>query len=114
VAQLQISRDPRLKYIIYEGQITVKGDITKWKPYAGANPHRHHAHISVHGDYDSRKDWQIAGQIQPIDTPTYTVKPGDTLNKIASLKQISPQRLVTLNKLADPNKLTVGQILKLA
>lgn len=66
VAQIQMSRDPRVKYIIYEGQITVKGDITRWKPYHGANPHKHHAHISVVGDpelYDDAREWQIAGPL---------------------------------------------------
>ncbi len=64
VAQIQMSRDPRVKYIIYEGQITVKGDITRWKKYAGPNPHKHHAHISVNAhNADDRSEWNIAGVI---------------------------------------------------
>ena len=66
VAQIQMSRDSRVAYIIYEGQITVKGDITRWKDYHGVNPHKHHAHISVKQDaklYNDRRPWQIAGAI---------------------------------------------------
>lgn len=75
VAQIQMSRDPRVKYIIYEGQITVKGDITQWKPYHGVNPHRHHAHISVVGDarlYDDPSPWHIAG---PLVDDVVTMEP---------------------------------------
>lgn len=69
VASIQASRDPRVKYIIYEGRITVKGDITKWKPYSGVNPHKHHAHISVQPLvqlYDNKADWNIGGNGQVI------------------------------------------------
>lgn len=68
VAQIQLSRDKRVKYIIYEGRITVQGDITKWKPYSGVNPHKHHAHISVHSGSleDDRSNWAIAG---PLTSP---------------------------------------------
>lgn len=68
IAQIQISRDPRVKYIIYEGRITVPGDITRWKPYHGVNPHRHHAHISVVGNsglYDNRAEWNIGTFAEP-------------------------------------------------
>lgn len=43
----------------------------------------------------------------------YVVKQGDTLTKIASVTQVSVSRLVSLNNLTDPNKLMVGQELKL-
>lgn len=70
VAQIQMSRDSRVAYIIYEGQITVKGDITRWKAYHGVSPHKHHAHISVKQDaklYNDRRPWQIAGAIVSDD-----------------------------------------------
>ncbi len=62
VKAIQASRDPRVKYIIYERRITVPGDITRWKPYNGVNPHDKHAHISVHSDprlYDDPRPWAI-------------------------------------------------------
>lgn len=77
VASIQASRDPRVKYIIYEGKITVKGDITKWKPYSGVNPHKHHAHISVKQDaklYDDRRDWSVGGNSQVLLDSSPTVR----------------------------------------
>jgi hypothetical protein len=57
------SRDPRVKYIIYEGQITVQGtQLQQWKRYTGKNSHSHHAHISVFPEkrlYDDRRPWSI-------------------------------------------------------
>lgn len=45
-------------------------------------------------------------------TGTYTVKRGDTLTSIATVHKTTPADLAKLNKLADPNKLAVGQMLK--
>lgn len=75
VAMLQKARDRRIKYIIFERQITVKGDVTKWKPYKGANAHNHHIHLSVSSDpalYDNRDAWVLDATtpLQPVSTPT--------------------------------------------
>lgn len=62
VSALSASKDARVKYIIFEKQITVPGDITKWKPYHGANAHNHHIHISASADpkeYDDPKPWLL-------------------------------------------------------
>lgn len=62
VSALSASKDPRVKYIIFERQITVKGDISKWKPYLGKNAHNHHVHISVSVDsklYDDASPWNL-------------------------------------------------------
>lgn len=76
VSAIRASRDPRVKYIIYERRITVKGtNLQQWKPYVGKNPHDHHAHISVNSEaglYDDRSDWAIAGAttpVQPVSAP---------------------------------------------
>lgn len=111
VKSIQASRDPRVKYIIYEGRITVKGDITKWKDYSGVNPHRHHAHISVHSDkrlYDSTAEWSIGNAtpnatvpvpppaVQPNGVPQFTLlKMGDKGVAVTALQA----RLVQLNYL---------------
>lgn len=66
VASLQASRDPRLKYLIFNAQITTKGDITQWQPYHGTNAHRHHAHISFASDpalYDGDRTWDLSGSL---------------------------------------------------
>jgi murein L,D-transpeptidase YcbB/YkuD len=68
VAKLQASKDPRIKYLIWNAQITVKGDISRWKPYTGANAHKHHCHISVSADphlYDDDSDWNLTASPQP-------------------------------------------------
>jgi hypothetical protein len=68
VASLQASKDPRIKYLIWNAQITVKGDISKWKPYHGINAHRHHCHISVSADpqlYDDDSEWNLTASPQP-------------------------------------------------
>lgn len=43
-----ITRDSRLKYMIFDGQI-VNSTIRPWeiRPYSGDNPHRDHIHVSV-------------------------------------------------------------------
>ena len=75
VSAIRASRDPRVKYIIYEGRITVAGsNLQQWKKYTGPNPHNHHFHISVNSDpklYDSTAEWAIgnAATPTPADTP---------------------------------------------
>lgn len=44
-------------------------------------------------------------------TTSYTVKPGDTLYKIATQHGVTVQQLVTANRLANPNLIRVGQVL---
>ena len=80
VRALQASKDPRIKYIIYEGRITQKGDVTRWKPYSGANPHRHHFHISVSSDrglYDDDTPWDLNGTISDTPAAQPELKKGD-------------------------------------
>lgn len=52
---LEAKRDPRTKYVIWQGHILKtypsKGKPAwSWHPYTGPNAHNHHAHISVYGD----------------------------------------------------------------
>lgn len=74
VTALRASKDPRIKYIIYEKRITVPGDISRWKPYTGPSPHDHHFHISVNSDpklYDDPRPWSIGvGATGVSSTPT--------------------------------------------
>lgn len=49
---LRISRDPRIKYVIYEGQMFssyASGGVPAWtwRPYAGGNKHLSHIHVSI-------------------------------------------------------------------
>ena len=44
---------------------------------------------------------------------TYTVRPGDTLYKIAQQHGVDVPSLVRLNRISDPSQLRVGQVLRL-
>jgi hypothetical protein len=63
VNSLVESRDPRIKYIIYNGRIiSSKVQPWVWRPYTGANAHAHHCHISVMAEkeaYDDERDWAV-------------------------------------------------------
>src|SRR5688572_3459365 len=70
VDQLVASRDPRLKYVIYERRIWFPS--SGWKPYYGINPHTIHVHISVNsGSGDKGHSWNlpILGSISLPITP---------------------------------------------
>ena len=45
---------------------------------------------------------------------TYVIKPGDTINKIARANGVDEATILRLNKLVNPNRLIVGQTLKLS
>jgi hypothetical protein len=68
---LVASRDPRIKYIISNGQIASGAGGTKpwtWRTYSGSNPHTKHVHLSVKGTkalYDSVDPWHIALKLTP-------------------------------------------------
>lgn len=66
---LQNSKDPRIKYLIWNRRITVHGDITKWSAYHGASPHTEHVHISVSADpklYDDDRTWNLASSAETL------------------------------------------------
>lgn len=64
---LLASRDPRIKYVIFNRRIAShlqKGAAApfEWRPYGGSNPHTHHVHISVRDvktAYDATDPWTI-------------------------------------------------------
>ena len=63
VANLVASRDPRIKYIIWNGRI-ISSTVSPWvwRTYTGSNPHTKHFHLSVSSlksRYDSRAEWRI-------------------------------------------------------
>lgn len=49
----------------------------------------------------------------PAIAGTYVVVPGDVLYEIAVRHGTTPQALAALNELVDPNRIEVGQVLKL-
>ena len=63
VDALVASRDPRIKYIIWNRKI-VNSRIQPWvwRNYTGVNPHTKHFHLSVKPEkasYDSTESWQL-------------------------------------------------------
>jgi hypothetical protein len=64
---IRTSRDPRVKYIIWNRQIASSSSVSgapawAWRPYLGNNPHNKHVHISVKSNkdvYDSTADWLV-------------------------------------------------------
>lgn len=115
------SGDPRVKYFIYEGRITVQGSGLKaWKKYTGTNAHKHHAHISVFPDakfYDDRSDWSIKNGIfvatnAPDVEQFYFIVKRDTLSAIARQFATSVPSLMQLNNLKSPDVIYTGQKLR--
>jgi hypothetical protein len=62
--QLVDSRDPRIKYIIRNGQYADTATKREWRKYTGENGHFHHMHISVQGNYDSEAKWKIGDDMR--------------------------------------------------
>jgi endonuclease G len=64
---LVASRDPRIKYIIWNRRICASYPVNgvpawTWRPYGGRNPHNHHVHLSVKAEkalYDSEVPWRV-------------------------------------------------------
>lgn len=60
-----IKGDSRVKYLIYNRRIYQGG---RWTGYSGSNPHILHGHVSVNGNYDDSKNWNIGGTIGDMAT----------------------------------------------
>lgn len=62
-AALVASRDPRIKYVIWNGRITSDVKAGAWKKYTGTNKHNHHLHLSVNAlpkYYDDASEWDLS------------------------------------------------------
>jgi hypothetical protein len=63
VNALVTSRDPRIKYLIWNRRkVSSSVQPWVWRKYTGQNPHNKHCHVSVKSDkanYDSTADWHI-------------------------------------------------------
>lgn len=90
VAALVASRDPRIKYLIWNRRICRSYPSRSglpawtWGPYDGINAHAHHFHISVQPQralYDSRRPWRIT---QPATPPA---PPSPEADKVLKLVQ---------------------------
>jgi hypothetical protein len=67
-------RDPRVKYLIYEGRIVTSypaGGRPAWSPrsYTGVNAHKQHLHVSVHGHAKNDTSTWFAEVAEEDDMP---------------------------------------------
>lgn len=99
---LLASRDPRIKYIIWNRQICAGSDGPSpwvWRKYTGSNPHNHHVHISVKADkwfFDDTRDWAMPGEARPsvpsAPAPARPSRPtllrGSTGNDVRDLQKL--------------------------
>jgi hypothetical protein len=66
-AAIRESRDPRVKYIIWNRRICNSSPVGgvaawAWRTYSGKSPHDHHVHVSVKSEkaaYDSQAEWAL-------------------------------------------------------
>lgn len=73
-AALIKSRDPRIKYIIWNRRIVFSYGVRNkpawtWLPYTGVNAHAHHIHISVGSEkvrYDDRAEWDLGFDVAVV------------------------------------------------
>lgn len=84
------SKDPRLLYIIFAGQIiSGSGGPSPWvkRKYSGSNGHYHHMHVSVRDDLqDDTRNWAIGNiSTPPIGDNDMTNEEHEALVKIDRL-----------------------------
>lgn len=105
---LVASRDPRIKYIIWNRRIiSSKQQPWVWRPYSGKNAHSHHLHLSVMADaklFDDESDWVLNFQAS-TNPPTKTklpklIKKGDQGEAVKTVQ----------SALANKGFLTTSQI----
>lgn len=89
-AALRRARDARLKYVIWDGQIMSGAGGPQpwtWRPYRGANQHRHHLHLSVVADRRclDRAPWALPGP-EPLPTTAPPLKRGSRGATVRSLQ----------------------------
>ena len=59
-----LKKDKRVKYLIFNGRIWIRG--RGEKVYSGANPHRTHLHISIRDGYGSNVSPWFAWAVKPV------------------------------------------------
>ncbi|MEI6115474.1 MAG: peptidoglycan DD-metalloendopeptidase family protein [Burkholderiales bacterium] len=69
---------------------------------------------SASGNRAPVTDLNAHSQASSSSPPTYTVKPGDTLSKIARATGVDENTIKRLNNISNPNLIRVGQTLKLS
>lgn len=68
--QIRLSRDWRVRYMIFNSRITGPNHGWLWKPYTGDNPHDKHGHVSTFDDvarFDNVTAWRIGAPVVEDD-----------------------------------------------
>lgn len=73
VRQIAANNDPRVEYLISDGQIWERG--RGWRRYTGSNPHRKHGHISIRHTSTARNDVSSWIQNVTVAPPPLTQTP---------------------------------------
>lgn len=101
---LVASRDPRIKYIIWNRRI-VSGaggpSPWTWRKYTGSNPHSMHVHISAQSSkalYDDAGRWALPGGA-PVAEPTAPPPPAAALKRPTIRKGAKGEHVEALQKL---------------
>jgi hypothetical protein len=118
VDQIIKTRDPRLKYMIYQSRIMAgpAGPAPwKWRSYGGSNPHNTHVHVSVGrgpsgrslnaGLYDDSKSW---GLIQQEEDDMMVVRYNDRDERVVRVQEILREAGKTKNQTLLPKYGTDG------
>jgi hypothetical protein len=108
------SRDPRVKYIIWNWRICSSSRVGgtaawAWRPYRGDSPHNKHIHISVKPAktaYDDASDWRIDAHEMAVTLPLPS--PHVAGAKLRSLSKPTPARALESAMAAPPRKITPG------
>ena len=108
----QLITDARTKYVIFNSRIW-KARTGKWEAYRGANPHKHHVHISVQQETkDKVSDWPVRAlddavsepKPEKVEVPVSDVpKPAEpsvsTVPSKPPVVEVKPQGVSTLTKI---------------
>lgn len=108
-----ILRDPRVRYVIYEGRIW-NVDTQRWSPYSGPNAHRHHVHVSVRktGSYDrDASPWNLAatigrdiGSIPTVSIPSFPGAPAPITPEDYLMSTEAQERLARIERIVTQNQ----------
>ena len=62
-----LKKDKRVKYLIFNGRIWIRGGIEK--KYTGSNPHRTHLHVSIRDGYGNDVSPWLTQAVKPVEKP---------------------------------------------
>jgi hypothetical protein len=83
----KLKKDKRVKYLIFNGRIWVRGQ--REKVYTGSNPHRSHLHISINDDYGNDVSPWFAWAVKETKKKPVKKKAAVKTNKMTKVKKKS-------------------------